>query len=481
MWVAAMLTLLLANSPAVAPPTEPTASAEAPPRPAVSPAPAAAELLFASGFKTLRFHATGAWSTLDGARIAFFTSEPPGMDERSSTLVIKDTKTDAQVWRKVIFSGEESERLSPRDLERLARTRLIAAGAELPWKSWFPMEGSPLPEPDFASDQCYIDKSQPSRTTTVSSDLKVTYQEPRLRVEREGTVLLDLRRPAWRARNASCNTFNPTWLQSVYVDRSRKAMLVGLGHCGVDACPEPAQAFHAVPLPGKAPSPPQETRTDGERDRPRVGWESEDDPPRSLYVQGVPAVSGDGASVLLGWVEEDGTRRDPNLQLERRGVDDNKPVWTAALLRPGELFSTRRSREKVEALEAQVRERVAAAEAELAGSGWRSLKPLNPTPAVGAKCVAPPRQTVSFRELTVTLERGLLTLRRAKEANALSRTELSSVLPGEPQECKSKPSLFLETAYVDPESKVLLLRLGSCESPECPASSQPRFHALRLP
>jgi len=480
MWVAAMMTLLLASSPAAAPPAEPSAPAEAPPRPAVSPAPAAADLLFASGFKTFRFYATGAWSTADGARMAFFTSGPPGMDERSSTLVVKDTKTDASVWRRVIFSGEESERLSPRDLERLARTRLVAAGAELPWKSWLPMEGGPLPEPDFASDQCYIDKSQPSRTT-VSSDLKVTYQEPQLRVEREGTVLLDLRRPAWRARNASCNAFNPTWLQSVYVDRSRKGILVGLGHCGVDACPEPAQAFHAVALPAKASSPPKETRTDGERDRPRVGWESEDDPPRSLYVQGVPAVSEDGASVLLGWVEEDGTRRDPNLQLERRGVDDNKPVWTAALLRPGELFSTRRSREKVEALEAQVRERVAAAEAELAGGNWRTLKPLNPTPTVGAKCVAPPRQTVSFRELTVTLERSVLTLRRAKEAAPVSRTELSSLLAGEPQGCRSKPGLFLETAYVDPEAKVLLLRLGSCESPECPAPSQPRFHALRLP
>lgn len=195
----------------------------------------------------------------------------------------------------------------------------------------------------------------------------------------------------------------------------------------------------------------------------------------------VPAVSGDGASVLLGWVEEDGTRRDPNLQLERRGVDDNKTTWTAALLRPGELFSTRRSREKVEALEAQVRERVAAAEAELAGGSWRTLKPLNPTPAVGAQCVVPPRQTVSLKELTVTLERGLLTVRRAKAAAPVSRTELSSLLAGESQGCGSKPGLFLETAYVDPEAKVLLLRLGSCESPECPAPAQPRFHALRLP
>jgi hypothetical protein len=402
------------------------------------------------------------------------------MDERASTLVVKDAKTDASLWRRSIFSAEESQRLSPRDLERLARTRLVAAGAEMPWKSWLPMEGGALPEPDFASDQCFIEKSLPARST-VYADLKITYQEPRLLVEREATVLLDIRRPAWRARNASCNAFNPTWLQSVYVDSSRRGVLVGLGHCGVDACPEPAQAFHAVLLPGAVTSPPQETRTDPERDRPRVGWESEDDPARSLYVQGVPAVSADGASVLLGWAEDDGQRREPNLQLERRGVDDNKPLWTAALLHPGELLSARKSREKVEALEAQVRERVAAAEAELGAGSWRALKPLNPAPAVGAACVVPPRQIVSFRELTVKLERGLLTIRRSKVAAPVARLELPALPGEESQECRSKAGPFLETAYVDPESKVLLLRLGFCESAKCPAPAQPRFHALRLP
>ena len=29
--------------------------------------------------------------------------------------------------------------------------------------------------------------------------------------------------------------------------------------------------------------------------------------------------------------------------------------------------------------------------------------------------------------------------------------------------------------------KVLVLWLGTCESSECPAPAQPRFHALRLP
>jgi hypothetical protein len=475
-----MMALLLASTPEAAASAESSSPAEAPSRPAVSPTPTSADVLFASGFKALQFHALGAWSTQDGTRIAFFAPGPPGLDERASTLVVKDTKTDATVWRKVIFSGDESERLSRRDLERLARTRLVAAGAQLPGKSWLPMDGGALPEPDFASDQCYIDKAQPSRTTDASG-LKITYQEPRLRVEREGAVLLDLRRPAWRARNESCNAFNPTWLQRVYVDRSRRSLLVGLGHCGVDACPEPAPAFHAVALPGKAPSPPKETRTGTEQDRPRVGWESEDSVARSLYAQGVPAVSGDAASVLLGWVEEDGTRRDPNLQLELRGVDDNKPVWTAALLRPGEVFSTRRNREKVELLESQVRERVTAAETELAARSWRALKPLSPAPAVGAVCVAPPRQSLSFRELTATLERGRLTVRRAKTPAPVLQTELSSLLVGASPKCLSKPGLFLEMAYIDPESKVLVLRLGSCESSECPAPAQPRFHALRLP
>jgi hypothetical protein len=164
MWVAAMMTLLLASSSATALPAEPSAPAEAPPRPAVSPAPAAAEILFASGFKTFRFHATGAWST----RMA------PGWPSSRRNLRHGRAVQHAggqghedghQRLAEGHLQAEESERLSPRDWrgwrardssppERRCRGRVGAHG------------GGPLPKPDFGSDQCYIDKSQPSRTTS---------------------------------------------------------------------------------------------------------------------------------------------------------------------------------------------------------------------------------------------------------------------------------------------------------------------------
>jgi hypothetical protein len=62
----------------------------------------------------------------------------------------------------------------------------------------------------------------------------------------------------------------------------------------------------------------------------------------------------------------------------------------------------------------------------------------------------------------------------------VTRTRLSPPPSGGKASCPGGSTPFLETAYVDPSRKVLLLRLGECESPECPAPAT-RFHAVRLP
>jgi hypothetical protein len=437
------------------------------------------EVLFASGLASSRFHATGAWLSADGTKVAFFVPESPASEARASTLVVGDAKTDARVWRKPIFTMEESRRLLPLALERLARARLIEARTKLPWQKWIPMLKDTLPAPNFASDACFLSHSAPE-LQTVFLDMTVTYQEPRLRIERGGNLLMDMERSSWRSYNTNCDTFNPTWLQSLYVDESRNTMLVGLGHCGTDACPEPEPDFHVVPLRGSGDRPRPGRKTAVEEQQVRVGFESAEDPPRSLYVQGVPAVSADGAFVLVGWVEEDGERRDPNLQLEVRQVDGNERAWKATLLQAGELSSSAGSLEKVQELDQQVVARVSSTNAKLANGNWRTLKASNPTPTVGAECVVPPRQTLSLPGISLTLERGLLTIRGPKTGSPTSRTKLVPPLPRETVACRSKPNILLETAYVDLERKVLLLRLGYCASLGCPEPAT-RFHSIRLP
>lgn len=457
-----------------------TADAPADVRPtrASSPAPTA-EVLFASGIASSRFHATGAWLSSDGTKVGFFIPESPASEARASRLVVKDVKTDARVWHKPIFTVEESRRLQPLMLERLVRARLIEARTKLPWHKWILMREDTLPAPDFGSDACFVSRSAPERQT-VFLDMVVTYQEPRLRIELGGDLLVDAERFAWRSYNNNCDAFNPTWLQSLYLDESRSTLLVGLGHCGADACPEPEPDFHVVPLRGSDDRPLPGRKTAVEEQQVRVGFESAEDPPRSLYVQGVPAVSADGALVLVGWVEKDGERQDPNLQLEIRRVDGNEQAWSATLLQAGELSSSVGSLEKVQDLELQVKARVSETNAKLANGNWRTLEASNPTPTVGAECVVPQRQTLSLPGRSLSLERGLLTIRSPKTGSPLSRTELVSPRPAEPAACRSKRGILLETAYVDLKRKVLLLRLGSCASPGCPEPAT-RFHAIRLP
>ncbi len=461
MWTGAMMAVLLAGQPTP-----------------ISTAPAA-EVLFASKFAASRFHAGGAWLSSDGKRVAFFLEASPAVEANASTLIIKEVKTDARVWQKALFTLEESRHLQQPALDRLVRSRLVEARAELPWQKWIPLEGGTLPAPDFFSDACFESKSPPPRRTDFSG-LTVTYQEPRLQIEREGKRLVDIRRPAWRAFNKSCDTFNPTWLQSLYMDKSQRVMLVGLGHCGADACPEPPQQFHAVPLPGGAGSPQPGPPAVIGGERVLVGFESSEDPIRTLYAQGVPAVSEDGARVLVAWVDQDGERQDANLQLEARQVDGNTPVWTAPLLQAGELSSSTGVSEKVRELELQVEARVVAANAELARGNWKTLKAFNPTPLVGAECSPPPRQTASLPGWSLGLEAGRLTLRSSKKGSPVSHVLPSSPPPEKPEPCGEAPGMFLETVYADLERKVLLLRLGACERPECPAPTA-RFHALRLP
>ncbi len=446
---------------------------------AFRPKPTTGDVLFTSGLASPHALAMGAWRSADGTKIAFFVGASPASEAFSQTLVVKDARTDAKVWQMPILTLDESQALQPNDLERLVRGRLIEAEAKLPWKKWVPMEGGELPDPGFASDQCFLSRAAPERVVDFSG-LKVTYQEPRFRVERGSTLLVDIHRPSWRSYDTNCNTFNPSWLQSLYLDASGSIMLVGLGYCGVDACPEPPQGFHVISI--QAGVVPLRLKKGIEREEKavRVGFESAENLSDSLYAQGVPAVSVDGTLTLEAWTEMDGGRGEQNLHLKARRVDGNAQVWVTTLLNADEVSSHQGSLEELQGLGLQVMKRVAAVNAELASRDWITMKALNPSPIVGAECVAPPQQTLSLPEADVSLERGILTVRRSKAGPPAVRTVLVPPRQAEDAPCRDISSVFWETAYVDLERKVLLLRLGTCASAEC-LTQAPRFHALRLP
>jgi ankyrin repeat protein len=420
----------------------------------------------------------GAWLSSDGSKVAFFigTFPIPGVGIDNPSLVVKDASTDAVVWQKPILTFDENlYPQSPTQLQRLARTRMIEAGNEIPWKEWIRMDGVVLPEGGIPT--CSMNR--PIRRTTNFKGLRITYQEPVLEIERGMKRLIKIRRTPWRPDNKDCEYANPAWLYNVYLDQSEQVMLIGLAYCGNDTCPELPLDLHVVQLPvnNKVRS---QTRIHStiESVQVRVGFESEKDPLRSLYVQGMPAISQDGTRVLLGYVEEDDKSRYGNLKIESRQVNGNKPLWTASLLEREEVSSISSQQEGL-ALSQRVKMRIVESNAKLAQDRWTTMKAMISDKTVGADCVVPENQTISLSDLAVSLRRGRLTLKKSTSGSVLSETNLSSLLQDEPTSCNSIERMFIDTAYLDPELRALVLRLGFCETPGCPEPEE-KFFALRL-
>jgi ankyrin repeat protein len=427
---------------------------------------------------TFNFTPNGAWLSEDGSKAAFFIGALPipGIGTDSSTLMVKDVSTDAIVWQKPILTIEENlPNESPTLLQRLARTRLVEAGNEIPWKKWIPMDGTVLPQ---LLTICSIKK--PIRRVTNFRGLRITYQEPVLEVERGEKRLIKIRRPPWRSDHISEEHF-PAWLYNVYLDQSEQVMLIGLGlnYCGDDLWPGIPLDLHVVQLPiHNKISNQKRIHSVTESVQVRVGFESKKDPYNSLYVQGVPAISQDGTRVLLGYVEEDREHKYGNLRIESRQVDGNKPDWTASILEPGEASSINSPEEGL-TLSQRVKMRIVESNAKLAQDRWTTMKAIIPDKTVGADCAVPEDQTVSFSDLAVGLRKGHLTLKKSTSGSVVSETNLFSLLQDEPVSCSGSERMFIDTAYLDSELRALVLRLGFCETPGCPAPAE-SFLALRL-
>jgi hypothetical protein len=305
------------------------------PAPLVFSEPLRAPALLARGYGEPWRLAQGAWVSGDGKSVAFFTRESSSAEGLTRALVVKDVDTDAVLFEKVLFSEEEERQGHGANLERLARARAWEARPFLEQRQWTPLAASPpsFTEGEFFSDACFLEQMRPKRTVSLAG-LNISYQEPRLQIGRQGKKVLDRRFPAWRVRQEWCERANPSWLSGAFVSREQGVVLVELGFCGVDTCPEPPAAFHVLRLPGHKPRTGGAAagQADAPTRAPSIGYELESDVSLSLHATGFPAISEDGALVAVAEVFADGQRGEPNLLITVRRPQSQEVIWT--LTRP---------------------------------------------------------------------------------------------------------------------------------------------------
>ncbi len=190
-----------------------------------------------------------AWVSTDGKQVAFFVQEPSSAEGISRTLTIKDVDTDAVVFQKTLFSEEESLQHHD-DLDELARSRAHEVLAARPQDRWAPLEHVDLSshEREFFSDACFEKRLHPKRTAKLGA-VRVTYEEPLLQIWNQNKTVLKRQVLEWRVMQQGCPHASPSWLKRVFIDSTRGVVLLELGFCGTDLCPEPATAFHALRLP----------------------------------------------------------------------------------------------------------------------------------------------------------------------------------------------------------------------------------------
>lgn len=445
------------NEPSKAPP---------PPIPLVFPEPLQARAVLAAGYGEPTRLAYGAWISSDGKSVAFFTQQSSARELSARALVVKDVDTDAVIYERVLFSEEDSAELSGPDLERLARARAWEARSYLRQRKWKPMPYQELPhsETEFMSDACFSKQLRPKRTMSVG-DLKISYQEPRVQLWRQGRRVLDRRFPSWRMKWEFCERANPSWLQGAFVSHEHGVVLLELNFCGVDLCPEPPLALHVLRIPRARPR--AEEPSSGQvaplPTAPFVGYEREGYVEQSLYALNFPAVSEDGTLVALAEVSSGGERREPNLLITVRRVQTQELAWKLPVL------ESRRDEE------AKVLERIREANAWLGRTSWVPLQEQPLQPMVTASCQEAPAQELKLPGLELTFNQGHLALKRGEGTAPL---ELSLASPAGAA-CQAASRTFLDAAYVDMPRGVALLRLSTCHSASCPQQDT-WYHVLSL-
>jgi hypothetical protein len=330
-------------------------------------------------------------------------------------------------------------------------------------RQWKRMVHQELPphENEFFSDACFEKQLRPKRAISVG-DLKISYQEPRVQISHRGKKVLDRRFPAWKLRQEGCAKASPSWLQEVFVSHEHGVVLLKLGFCGMDRCPEPAATFHVLRIPSKKPPAggPSSSQGAAAVRAPAVGYVRAGAARETLYVTGLPAVSEDGQLVAFAERLVEDERQGPNLLLTVHRPQTQELVWRFPVLEAGEVL-----------------ERIRQANDHLGKTRWVPLEERPIHPMVTESCQQAPAQKLQLPELELTFNQGHLVLKQGDTAPV--EMTLARDGPQRKDACSAASRTFIDAAYVALAKGVVLLRLTTCGDESCPAQ-EPWYHAIKL-
>lgn len=199
----------------------------------------------------------------------------PALHEFSSRVVIAEVLPDGErgapnlhlallaphnevLWRLTLLDAEESASVAKapparrQELDKTVLERIRLANARLQGVEWEPLEerlASPI-----ARERCPLESDQ----AVNSDDLHLTFHQGEVIWTRGGSrYILEVTLPASASpASASCGTERRTFLDTVYANPRQTTVVLHLGTCVDDRCPEPRQGYHLLHPPPPPPAGP---------------------------------------------------------------------------------------------------------------------------------------------------------------------------------------------------------------------------------
>ena len=186
--------------------------------------------------------------TTDGTLVLYAELKEFGGPIAGHFRVVERRVEDDQEAGELMVEQETTGRLPAAERDE-SLTRANAALARLPSA---PLTAYPRDCDQGGGLGCDI-TDEPIVITANVGPLVVIFDEPRLRVSRDGRALLDQDMPAWSApiqgqgEGDTCR--NPAYLDGVWADVGRGVLLLKIGYSGFGACWAPPSTYHVVKLP----------------------------------------------------------------------------------------------------------------------------------------------------------------------------------------------------------------------------------------
>ena len=187
--------------------------------------------------------------TTDGTLVVYAEEDDLGEMGPPNFRVVERRVADDTTAEELMVEPPARDRLPAAERD----ANLDKANAALALLPTAPLTAYPRDCDHVAGNQyaCY-DTAGKSPITTQIGPLVVEFKEPRLRILRDGNVLLEKDMPSWSTPRQGGDDWSctmPAYLGSVWADLDRGVLLLTVDYAGMASCSAPS-TYHVLRLPG---------------------------------------------------------------------------------------------------------------------------------------------------------------------------------------------------------------------------------------